>query len=159
MIVTWRKGTILAALLGGLVMAGSAALALDHNDGKDPKEDLSATRLTVEFPSKTILGQDYTYPGGVPLVESFIFEIPVGKQTSLHKHAVPMYAYLLDGELEVDYGSRGKRTFKAGSAYVEAIDWCHFGRTVGNQPVKILGVYLGQKNPNQITPEVCAKPQ
>lgn len=159
MIVTLRKGQILAALLGGLVVTGSGAFALDHTDGKDTKEDLSATPIKMEFPSKTILGQDYTYPAGVPLVESFIFEIPVGKQTSLHKHAVPMYAYVFSGELEVDYGSKGKRTFKPGSAYVEAIDWCHFGRALGNQPVKILGVYLGQEKPNQIKPEVCAKPQ
>jgi len=154
-----RREVLAGAVLGSLFAACSGACALDHNDGKRSNEDLSATPIKMEFPSKTILGQDYTYPSGVPFIESFIFEIPVGKQTSLHKHAVPMYAYVTSGELEVDYGSKGKRTFKPGSSYVEAIDWCHVGRPLGNQPVKILGVYLAQEDPNRSKPEVCSKPQ
>ena len=43
----------------------------------------------------------------------------------------------------VDYGNKGKRTFKAGAAYVEAIEWRHIAQAVGNQPAKIIGVYLG----------------
>ena len=83
--------------------------------------------------------------------------IPPGKQTSLHSHAIPLYAYIVSGELEVDYGSKGKRTFKAGTSYIEAINWCHIGKSMGGKPVRIIGVYLGQENPDQIAPTDCKK--
>jgi quercetin dioxygenase-like cupin family protein len=70
-------------------------------------------------------------------------EISIGKKTSLHKHAVPLFVYVVSGEMIVDYGNKGKRTFKAGAAYVEAIEWRHIAQAVGNQPAKIIGVYLG----------------
>jgi quercetin dioxygenase-like cupin family protein len=104
------------------------------------------------------LGQDFKYPTGQPLIKAFLIDIPVGKQTSLHKHAVPLFVYVLSGELEVDYGSKGKKTFKSGTSYVEAIDWCHLGKASGKLPVKIIGVYLGQEKPDQIKPEACTKP-
>ena len=143
------------ALSAGPLFVSSRAVALDYNDGKGSSENTSSIAIKMPFPSKTILGQDFSYPGGVPLIEAFSIEIPPGKQTPLHKHSIPMYAYITAGELEVDYGSKGKRTIKAGTAFVEAINWCHFGRAVGKEPVKILAVYLGQREPNQIQPEIC----
>lgn len=149
---------ICLAVCLALFLGHGDSSALDHNDGTSPTQDVSATKIQMDLPSKTILGQDFKYPPGVPLIESFLIEIPPGKETSLHKHEVPMYVYLKSGELEVDYGSKGKRTFKAGSSYVEALNWCHFGRAVSNQPVQLIAVYLGQQTPNQITPEKCVKP-
>ena len=156
-----RTKTRLAVAVGSigasLLFARVGASALDHNDGKSPAQDLSSTEIQMASPSQTILGQDFRYPVGVPLLKAFTIEIPAGKQTSLHKHAVPMYVYLTAGELEVDYGSKGKRTFRAGSSYIEAIDWCHFGTALGKEGVKLLAVYLGQRDPNQIQPEACSK--
>ena len=106
---------------------------------------------------KTIIGQDFKYPSGTPLIKAFDIVIPAGKQTSSHSHAIPLYAYIVSGELEVDYGSKGKRSFKAGSSYIEAIDWCHIGKSLNNQPVRIIGVYLGQVTPDQIAPIDCKK--
>lgn len=146
---------VAAALSVGALFVSLKAVALDHNDGKVPTENISSIAIKMPFPSTTILGQDFSYPSGVPLIEAFSIEIPPGKQTPLHKHAIPMYAYITAGELEVDYGSKGKRTLKVGTAFVEAINWCHFGRAVGTEPVKILAVYLGQREPNQIQPEIC----
>lgn len=137
------------------LLMSSQAVALDHNDGKVQSENTSSIGIKMPFPSKTILGQDFSYPTGVPLIEAFTIEIPPGGQTPLHKHSIPMYAYITAGELEVDYGSKGKRTIKAGAAFVEAINWCHFGRAVGDEPVKILAVYIGQREQNQIQPETC----
>ncbi len=121
-------------------------------------EQVTAKPVTLDGGPKTILGQDFKYPSGTPLIKAFDIEIPAGKQTSLHSHAIPLYAYIISGELEVDYGSKGKRIFKAGSSYVEAINWCHIGKSLNNQPVRILGVYLGQVNPDQIAPIDCKKP-
>jgi len=139
-------------------MTATQSLALTHVDGAVAYEDIEATEILIAQSPKTILGQDFKYPTGQPLIKAFLIDIPVGKQTSLHKHAVPLFVYVLSGELEVDYGSKGKKTFKSGTSYVEAIDWCHLGKASGKLPVKIIGVYLGQEKPDQIKPESCTKP-
>lgn len=134
------------------------AMALTHVDGKVPYEDIEATPITMVGAPKTTLGQDFKYPAGQPLIEAFNIEIPVGKQTDLHKHLVPLYVYIVSGDLEVDYGSKGKKIYKPGTSYVEAIDWCHIGKAAGKTPAKVIGIYLGEKTPDQIKPVACAKP-
>lgn len=121
-------------------------------------ENITAKPIPLEQGPKTILGQDFKYPSGTPLIKAFDITIPAGKQTSLHSHAIPLYAYVIFGELEVDYGSKGKRIFKAGSSYIEAINWCHSGKSLGGKPARLIGVYLGQENPDQIAPTDCKKP-
>ena len=121
-------------------------------------EQITAQPIVLDGGPKTIIGQDFKYPSCTPLIKAFDIVIPAGKQTSLHSHAIPLYAYIVSGELEVDYGSKGKRSFKAGSSYIEAIDWCHIGKSLNNQPVRIIGVYLGQVTPDQIAPIDCKKP-
>lgn len=133
-------------------------LAVTHLGGDVPYEDIKATVIPLIDAPKTILGQSFKYPTGTPLINAYNIEIPVGKKTSLHKHAVPLFIYVVSGEVIVDYGSKGKRTFKSGASYIEAIEWCHIAHAVGNQPVKIIGVYMGQEKPDQIKPEVCTKP-
>ena len=139
-------------------LTATQSLALTHVDGAVAYEDIEATEILIAQSPKTILGQDFKYPTGQPLIKAFLIDIPVGKQTSLHKHAVPLFVYVLSGELEVDYGSKGKKTFKSGTSYVEAIEWCHLAKASGKLPVKIIGVYLGQEKPDQIKPEACTKP-
>ena len=159
MLERWRfvvgmKSVFLAVSIAG----SSAAMGLDQVSGAQSYEQVVAVPIPVEQASKTILGQDYRFPAGVPLIRAYTIDIPVGKQTSLHKHAIPLFAYVVSGNLEVDYGSKGKRTFKAGSAYIEAIEWCHIGRALGSKPVRLIGIYIGEQQPQRIAPEPCAKP-
>jgi mannose-6-phosphate isomerase-like protein (cupin superfamily) len=142
----------------GLLFIDINAFALTYIDGKVPYEDIDATPIVITGAPKTTLGQDFKYPAGQPLIKAFNIDIPVGKQTSLHKHLIPLFVYIVSGDLEVDYGSKGKKTYKAGTSYVEAIDWCHLGKVAGKTPVKIIGVYLGEQTPDQIKPDTCAKP-
>ena len=142
----------------GLLVIGINAFALTHIDGQVAYEDIDATPIVITGAPKTTLGQDFKYPAGQPLIKAFNIDIPVGKQTSLHKHFVPLFVYIVSGDLEVDYGSKGKKIYKAGTSYVEAIDWCHIGKAAGKAPVKIIGVYLGEQTPDQIKPDTCAKP-
>ena len=135
------------------------AVALDHRAGPDPYQEIRALPIPIEFPSKTVLGQDFAFPSGTPRIEVFKITIDPGMRTALHKHAIPLLAYVLSGELGIDYGSRGKRSFSPGEAYIEAIDWCHVGYGIGDEPVEILGVYLGQQEPDQIKPEPCDSKQ
>ena len=155
------KLKLLIALVSGILGMGLTAtpsFALTHVDGLVPYEDIDAREIPLMQSPKTILGQDFKYPAGQPLIKAFMIDIPVGMQTSLHKHAVPLYVYVVSGDLEVDYGSKGKKSYKPGTSFVEAIDWFHFGKAAGKTPVKILGVYLGQEKPDQIKPDTCTKP-
>jgi quercetin dioxygenase-like cupin family protein len=91
----------------------------------------------------TILGEPLHYPQtGAAHVNAAIVTLPPGARTSVHKHGVPMFGYVLDGEVTVDYGDRGKRIYRQGEALMEAMDVAHFGTATATQPTRILVVYM-----------------
>ena len=92
---------------------------------------------------RTVLDQPFFYPSGTAKVTAQVITIPSGASTSLHLHGVPMFAHILKGDLVVDYGSAGERTYRKGDTVVEAIDWPHRGRNAGKGKVKILVVFAG----------------
>lgn len=95
---------------------------------------------------KTIIGQTISYPKGDPVeIQSLIVTMKPGETTGWHKHGVPTYGYILSGQVTVDYGKKGKRTYRAGEAYMEAMDWWHDGANTGPVPVRILVVFMGAK--------------
>ena len=64
-------------------------------------------------------------------------------QAGFHRHPVPLVAYILEGELTVDYGEKGVKTFRQGDALVEAMNVPHRGMNLGTTVVKLLAVYVG----------------
>jgi len=120
------------------------------------KDRISVKTLLPLMPSKTIIGQDYEYPKGSPLIESYLIEIPPGQKTGIHLHQVPLLAYIISGSLETNYGSKGSKVSSAGDVFIEAIDWCHFGQTLGTEPVKILAIYLNSVGSAQKKSVDCA---
>ena len=52
---------------------------------------------------------------------------------------------MLEGELTVDYGAKGLRIYRKGDALVEAMNDPHNGRNMGQEPVKILVVFIGME--------------
>lgn len=94
----------------------------------------------------TILGKQISYPIGTPHITSKIITIPVGSETGFHTHEYPLFAYVLEGEVTVDYQNEGLKTFFEGDAIMEAIDFSHNGKNTGDVSTKILVVMLGEKN-------------
>jgi quercetin dioxygenase-like cupin family protein len=92
---------------------------------------------------QTIIGQPIAYPAGTPKVTAAIAVLPPGQETGWHTHAVPLFSYILDGELSVDYGDKGVKVYKAGDALLEAMNWPHDGINKTAAPVRILVVYMG----------------
>jgi quercetin dioxygenase-like cupin family protein len=92
---------------------------------------------------KTVVGETIHYPQGAAHVTAAIVTLAPGGRTIVHKHGVPLFAYILSGELTVDYGAHGTRTYKQGDAFMEAMDVAHFGTNNGKEPVRILAVYMG----------------
>lgn len=112
---------------------------------------LPAMGWAQAYPSKellstgtTVVGEEIRYPTTGPArVTVTIVTIQPGADTVLHRHPAPLVAYILEGELTVDYGAKGKRVFRKGDALVEAMDVPHRGMNLGTATVSILAVYLG----------------
>ncbi len=125
-----------------IIAAAIVAASLHPVWGKDavaPKP----TVTPVLQSSTTIIGQPIAYPVGEAQVTAAIVTLPPGGQTGWHVHAVPLFGYMLQGELTVDYGAKGMHTYKAGEGLMEAMNWPHNGTNEGTVPVRILTVYAG----------------
>jgi len=101
----------------------------------------------------SIVGETIRYPTGGPArVTAAIVTLAPGGRTIAHKHGVPLFAYILDGELTVDYGTHGTRTYQQGQAFMEAMDVVHVGINTGSRPVRILAVYIGAQGASDVIP-------
>ena len=102
---------------------------------------------------RTIVGETLRYPESGPAhVTASIVVLAPGAKTIMHRHGVPLFAYILDGELTVDYGAHGVRVYRTGQAFMEAMEVVHFGINHGTQPVRILAVYMGAKGAEDVIP-------
>ena len=91
----------------------------------------------------TVLDEAFAYPNGRSRITAARITLPPGATVPLHLHPVPLFAYILQGELVVDYGSHGSRTYRKGDSFVEAFHTPHEGRNGGRGQVQILAVYAG----------------
>lgn len=101
--------------------------------------------------SQTVIGESIRYPSGTPRVSVAIVSVMPGAAAAFHRHPAPLVAYMLEGELTVDYGIHGKKIYRQGEALVEAMDAPHRGVNEGSTPVKLLAIYIGAEGtPNVV---------
>ncbi|MCP4382705.1 MAG: cupin domain-containing protein [Hyphomicrobiales bacterium] len=130
---------ILFATIGLLVAITAPAVALDQGSAK--YENLLTPLLSG---NQTIIDQTIAaYPDGTPNITAAIVTVPAGNDTGWHIHKVPLFAYLMEGELTVDYGDKGTKLYKAGDSLLEAMNWPHNGINSSDKPVEIMVVYMG----------------
>ena len=123
--------------LGVLLLAFLTTCAQARDQGYYPVQELLVT-------GKTIVGEDIQYPTtGVPKITVAVVTVAPGAPAAFHRHPVPLVAYILEGELTVDYGPKGVKTFRQGDALVEAMNVPHRGMNLGSGMVKLLAVYIG----------------
>lgn len=109
-----------------------------------PARDLLATSVTV-------VGEEIHYPTtGPAIVTASVVTIEPGADTVFHRHPAPMFAYILEGEVTVDYGSKGQRVFRKGEALMEAMNVPHRGTNLGTTAVSILAVYMGAEGTQNV---------
>lgn len=103
------------------------------------------TRTTV-----TGNGQKIVYPlTDKAEVTAMLVDLAPGAETGWHKHPVPVYAYVLKGELAVEMEGGDARQFKSGDAIVEVVNTAHNGKNSGKEPVSLIVFYTGvQDVPN-----------
>lgn len=111
-----------------------------------PAKEVAAPYRAVEevlTARSTVVGEPLRYPEGEAEVHAVVITLRPGEETARHVHPAPLFAYVLEGELAVDYGAHGKRTYRAGDALLEAMQVPHRGKNVGAERVRILAVFLG----------------
>jgi len=129
---TWLRAASAIPLASG---------ATSSKCGRGSKGEHVETLLAT---GETLLGQPITYPTGAPAkVTADIICIDPGAETGWHEHDVPLLAYMLKGELTVDYGPRGTHVYREGDVIVEAIGKAHNGHNTGAGMVRMFAVFLG----------------
>lgn len=93
--------------------------------------------------TKTVIGQDIAYPEGVPKITGAIVTMQSGETTGWHKHNAPLFAWVMEGEVTVDYGEAGKRNYTKGDAFIEAFESNHNDMNTGDGITRILAVFAG----------------
>lgn len=93
---------------------------------------------------RTVLDQPVAYPAETPAkVTAALITMQPGQSTGWHRHEAPLFAYILEGEVTVDYGASGRRVYKTGEAFLEAVGTAHDGTSTGNGPARLLAVFSG----------------
>ena len=145
--LTIRTG-VLAAMLAAAVPATAEDQSVSYQNLLTP----------ILSGNQTIIDQTIAYPAGVPKITAAIVTIPPGGETGWHTHAVPLFAYILDGALTVDYGTKGTKIYEAGGGVLEAMNWPHNGTNKGTVPVRLLAVYMGAEDEANATPATGPAP-
>jgi quercetin dioxygenase-like cupin family protein len=139
----WRRGLGIAAPL--LLLATVAGVAAGRDVYQRVQPLLSS--------GQTILGQKIAYPAGASArVTAVIVTLGPGEETGWHTHATPMFGYIIEGELTVDYGPHGTRVYRTGDSLLEAVDLPHNGRNTGHGNTRVLAVSMGALGITDTTP-------
>ncbi|HWR00482.1 MAG TPA: cupin domain-containing protein [Chlorobaculum sp.] len=129
----------------------SAALADNYANVKVDKILVSSTNYT---------GQPLSYNNTVnPEVTALVVHIPPGGSTGWHKHPIPVYAYMLDGELTISMKDGASYLFRKGEVILEVINTLHNGVNKGNKEAILMVFYSGTAGqPNVIKEEPTGTP-
>lgn len=121
--------------------------------------NLSIDKLAVS--SKTYAGQPLCYSRtDTPEVTALVLHIPPGGSTGWHKHPVPVYAYVLEGEMTVEMKDGSKYLFKKGEVIIEVMNIMHNGYNSGQEMTSLLVFYTGAEGvPNVIRKDAPAAPE
>jgi quercetin dioxygenase-like cupin family protein len=103
-------------------------------------------------------GQPLTYlQSGQPEVTALVVHVPPGGSTGWHQHPVPVYAYMLEGVLNVKVKDGTTYSFKKGDAILELMNTLHNGYNPGREPASLVVFYIGAVGvPNVVKEKVEA---
>lgn len=122
--------------------AASAAGAAPGNEVLLDKQSLTTLDQPIQYPRK-----------GSAEISSVVVTLEPGQETGWHRHKVPLYVHVLEGTVSVEYDAGVVKDYAAGSTFMEAQGVWHNGTNKGDDPVKILTVYLGSSGVKNNTVE------
>ena len=95
----------------------------------------------------------------LPEVTVLVVRVPPGGSTGWHQHPVPVYAYMLEGRLNVEIKDGPTCIFKKGDAILEVMNTLHNGYNSGNETATLVVFYTGAVGvPNVVKEHVEAIP-
>lgn len=125
-----------------LLLLALAGCAKPHTEGIG-----YATGVTVRPWLKTLERADGTpivFPAsGKPEVTLAEVILAPGAETGWHRHAIQVFAFVVEGALEVELADGRRTRYTAGQALAEVVDVDHNGRNTGQGSVRLLVVYCG----------------
>jgi quercetin dioxygenase-like cupin family protein len=130
-----------------IIAAVSAVLAQQHpqHGASDALPTGFETKPVIKS-TKTADGDAIQFPtGGTPEIVSVIGTLQPGGRTARHQHPVPVYVYVLEGELQVQTDGKEPRQYKSGEAFLESVNTWHQASNKGSTPTRILVVFVGQE--------------
>ena len=143
----------LRTLVVGSMLAVLVGAAAAQNTAPQPPANVSAGVRTILSTGTTVTGEPIKYPTGAPAQLTAVeITLAPGQQTGWHTHPVPLFGYILDGELTVDYGPKGQRVYRKGDGFAEATNEAHNGRNLADKPVTILAVFAGMEGVKDSVP-------
>lgn len=138
-----RKCTLAAGLALALATAPAVAEEADY-----------ASTVPLFDGTTNVVGETIVYPTTGPArVTSLIVQMKPGESTGPHRHGAPTWGYILEGQVTLDYGSHGKRTYRKGDSFMEAEGVTHNGVNDGDGPVRILVVFMGAEGTKNVIHE------
>lgn len=84
------------------------------------------------------------YPTANPEMISVIGTLEKDGRTPLHMHPVPVYVYVMEGEIELRSESGPPHRYKAGDAFIESQNRRHQAFNVATGPSRLLVVFVGE---------------
>jgi quercetin dioxygenase-like cupin family protein len=134
-ILTFIAAAMLAASLAAPLPGGEKV----YNSG------VESVKLLVS--TKDAAGNDIRYPDvKAPELTCLKVTIHPGKETGWHSHTVPGYAYVISGELSLQYAGAPDRVFEQGEAFAEAVKTPHNGTNSGPSDVILAVFFTGEKD-------------
>jgi quercetin dioxygenase-like cupin family protein len=90
-------------------------------------------------------GSPIAYPAGPGEVSLAEVIIAPGAETGWHRHGIPVFAFVLEGTLEVALEGGRVLAYTAGQGIAEVVNVRHNGANRGKGPVRLLVAYCGSK--------------
>lgn len=99
-------------------------------------------------------GEPIILPTGTAEITSVIGTLEPNGRTPLHQHPVPVYVYVMEGEVELRTEGDDPQRYAAGEAWIESQGALHQAHNVGETPAKLLIVIIGEEGqPATVTPK------
>ncbi len=135
---------IRSATIGALTLVAGTGLGAIVGAEFGSARDLSKIFIPLFVTGASVMDEPIVYPTGAPAkLTANILTLEPGQETGWHTHGVPIAGIVLEGEITVDYGARGVRTFRKGDAVAEAINVPHNGKNTGPGTLRVFALYMG----------------
>ena len=140
----WKHVTAASVILTSFI----AGITLGVAFAREPAKRFTMLLAT----SKTVMDEPIVYPSGTAKLTNGIVTLDPGDETGWHTHGVPLTGFILEGDLTVDYGDKGTRTFLKGESIAEAINIPHNGKNTGAGEMRLFVVFIGSEGKENSQP-------